>query len=120
MNRLEFGCQKLSKWPDMIGEPRRHSRGSWEPLELNQSGALLILGRERQSQTYVRPGKVVEGLKEDHAPSHLGPIFTETPALADQRGQRMPQGQVETLKQTGTDRDAQCLQPSGPAAHAVH
>src|SRR5262245_370289 len=31
----------------------------------------------------------------------------------------MTQGQVETLNQTGTDRQPQLLQPLGPAAHAV-
>ena len=103
MNRLEFDCQKLSKRPDMIGQPGCHPRGLWEPLGLHQSRALSILLRERQSQTHVWPGEVVEGMQEQHAPSHLGPVFTETSALAHQRGQRMPQGQIETLKQTRTD-----------------
>jgi hypothetical protein len=32
----------------------------------------------------------------------------------------MSQGEVETFNQTGADRQAQCLQPLGTAAHAVH
>ena len=74
MNRLEFGGQKLSKCPAMIGEPRRHPRGSGEPFRLNQSQDRLILVGERQSHTHVRPGEVVEGLKEHHTPPHLGAI----------------------------------------------
>src|SRR6266571_891020 len=89
MNRLEFGGQKLSKCPDMIGEPRRHPRSSGEPFRLNKSQDMLILVGERQAQTHVRPGEVVEGLKEHHTPSHLGAILTEARALAHQRRQSM-------------------------------
>src|SRR5262249_48010001 len=85
MNRLEFGGQKLSKCPDMIGEPRRHSRSSGEPLGLHQSQDVLILVGERQLQTHVRPDEVVKGLKEHHTPPHRGAILTEARALAHQR-----------------------------------
>jgi hypothetical protein len=35
------------------------------------------------------PGKIIEGLKEGHTPSHLGPILTETLAFSHQRRQGM-------------------------------
>src|SRR5215471_821050 len=79
-------------------------------------GCLL---RHRQAQTHVRPGEVVEGLKQHHAPPHMGAILTETRAFAHQRRQGMTQGQVETFNQTGTDRQPQLLQSSASAAHAV-
>ena len=47
--------------------------------------------------------EVVKRLKEDHAATELLAVFTEAPALSCQRSQRMPQGQVETFNQTGTD-----------------
>jgi hypothetical protein len=54
-------------------------------------------------------GKVVKRLKEDHATSQLRAVFTKAPALSCQGSQRMPQGQVEPLNQTGTD----LLSPGG-------
>ena len=116
MNRLKFGGQKLSKRPDMIRQSSGHARGSVAPLGLDQSRGVWFLLRQRQAQTHMRPGEVVEGLKEDHAPPHLGAILTEAPALAHQRRQGMTQGKVETLKQTGADRQPQCLQALGTAA----
>src|SRR5215831_15062758 len=70
-------------------------------------------------QTHVRPCEVVEDLKEDHTPPHLEAILTEAPALADQRSQCLPQGQVETFQQTRADREPECLQAFGPAAYPV-
>src|SRR4029434_2470535 len=119
MKRLEFGGQEFSKRPDMICQSSGHSRCSVAPLGLDQSRGMLCLIRQRHAQTHVRPCEVVESLKEDHAPPHLGAILTETPAFANQRRQGMTQGKVETFNQTGTDRQPQLLQPLGPAAHAV-
>src|SRR4029434_829808 len=65
----------------------------------------------------MRPGDVVEGLKEHHASPHVGAILTEARALAHQRRQSMTQGEVETLKQTGADREPQFLQALGTAAY---
>src|SRR4029453_15104585 len=85
MNRLKFGGQKFTKRPDMIRQPGSHGRGSMAPLGLNQSRGMGCLLRQRQAQTHMRPGKVVEGLKQDHTSSHLGTILTETLAFAHQR-----------------------------------
>src|SRR2546421_13112912 len=82
MNWLEFGGQKLSKCPDMIGEPRCHPRGSREPLGVNPSQDVLMPDGERKSQTHERPGETVEGLKEHHTAAHLRGIITEARALA--------------------------------------
>ena len=89
------------------------------PLGLDESRGVWFLIRQRYAQTHVRPGEVVEGLEEHHAPPHLDAILTEVPAFADQRRQGMTQGEVETLKQTGADRQPQCLQPLGTAAYTV-
>jgi hypothetical protein len=104
MKRLEFGGQEFSKRPDMIGQSSGHSRCSVVPLGLDQSRGMWCLIRQRHAPTHVRPCEVVESLKEDHAPPHLGAILTETPAFANQRRQGMTQGKVETFNQTGTDR----------------
>ena len=119
MNRFKFSSQKLSKRPDMIRQSGGHARGSVAPLGLNQARGMWFLLRQRQAQAHVRPGKIVEGLKEDHAPSHLRAILPETPALAHQRRQSMTQGEVETFNQTGADRVSQRFEPLAPAAHAV-
>src|SRR5215471_17876042 len=119
MNRFKFGGQKLSKCPDMIRQSGGHARSAVAPLELNQARGVWLLLRQRQAQAHVRPGKIVEGLKEDHTPSHLSAILTETPALAHQRRQSMAQSEVETFNQTGADRVAQRFEPLAPAAHAV-
>lgn len=79
------------------------------PLELNQARGVWLLLRQRQAQAHGRPGKIVEGLKEDHAPSHLRAILTEAPTLTHQRRQGLAEGEVETLKYTGTDRQPQFL-----------
>ncbi len=67
----------------------------------------------------MRSGEVVEGLKEHHTPPHLGAILTETPALPYQRRQGLAQGEVETLKQTGADRQPPFLETFGTAAYTV-
>src|SRR5438093_6054540 len=82
MDRLKFNGQKLSKCPDMICQSSSHTRGAVAPLGLDASQDVWLLLRQRHAQTHVRPGKVVEGLKEHHAPPHVGTIFTETPAFA--------------------------------------
>lgn len=104
MKWLEFSGQKLAKCPDMICQASGHARGSVAPLGLDQLRVMWFLGRQRHAQTHVRSGEVVEGLKEDHTPPHLGSVLTETPTLATQRRQGMTQGEVEPLAQTGTDR----------------
>ncbi len=73
------------------------------PLGLNQSRGLRLLLRQRRAQTHVRPGKVVEGLKEDDTPPHLGAILTETLAFSHRRGQGMTQRKIETFDQTGAN-----------------
>src|SRR5437660_11274207 len=89
MNRLKFGGQQFSKRPDMIRQSGGHPRCSMAPLGLDQSRGMWRLLRQRQAQTHVRPCEVVERLKQDHAPSHLGGILTATPDFAHQRCQGM-------------------------------
>ena len=113
MNRLEFGGQKLSKCPDMIGEPRRHPRGSGEPLRLNQSQDMLILVGERQSQTHVRSCHIVEGLEEDHPLPQAFAVFAEAGRLTRQRCQGLTQGQVHPFDQGRADCEAQLRQALG-------
>src|SRR5215831_2158800 len=120
MNWLKFDSQKLSKRPDMLCQSSSHARGAVTPLGLDDSQAVWLLFRQRHAQTHVWPCKVVEGLKEHHAPPHVGTIFTEAPAFADQRSEGMTQGEVQTLEQTRADRQTQFLQPLGATAHAVH
>src|SRR4029453_11113444 len=67
----------------------------------------------------MRPGEVVECLKQHYAPPPMGAILTETPAFANQRRQGMTQSKVETFNPTGTDRQPQLLQAPAPAAPAV-
>src|SRR5262252_7202860 len=67
----------------------------------------------------MRPGEVVEGLKEHHASPHLGAILTEAPALAHQRRQGLAEGEGEPLQQTRADRQPQCLEAFGTAADTV-
>ena len=103
MNWLKFGGQKFSKGPHMIRQSRGHTRCSMMPRGLNQSWGPWLLLRQRQAQTHVRPGKVVEGVKEGHPPPHVGAVLTETLAFSHQRCQGMTQREIETLKQTGAD-----------------
>src|SRR5712691_10645768 len=119
MNRLKFGSQQFSKRPNMIRQSCRHARGSMVPLGLDESRGVWFLIRQRYAQTHVRPGKVGEGLEENHAPPHLGAILTAVPSLADKGRQGMTQGEVETLKHTGADRQPQFFQPLGTAAYPV-
>jgi hypothetical protein len=54
---------------------------------LNQSRAMWLLLMPKQAQTPMRSGKVIEGLKQDHMPPHLGALFTQTPALTTEGSQ---------------------------------
>src|SRR6266478_4873217 len=107
MNRLEFGGQKLSKCPDMIGEPRHHRRGSGEPFRLNQAQDMLILVGERQSPTHVRSCHLVEGLEEDHPLPQAFAVFAEAGRLTRQRCQGLTQGQSHPFALGSADGEAQ-------------
>ena len=120
MNRFKFSGQKFPKCPHMVCESGGHARGSMMPLGLNQSRGIWSLLRQRQAQAHVRSGKVVEGLKQDHTPPHLGPIFTEALAFSHQRRQGMTKRQIETLNQAGADRQPQLRQALATAAHPIH
>ena len=50
----------------------------------------------------MRPGTVVEGLQEHHTSPQVRTIFTEAPALADQRSQGRTQREVQTLEPLST------------------
>ena len=54
----------------------------------------------------MRARKVVKGLKEDDAPAHLLSVFAEAPTFSEQRSKGMTQRQVESLNQTGANRQA--------------
>jgi hypothetical protein len=120
MNRLEFSGQKFAKRPHMIRQSGGHTRGSMLPLGLHPSRGRGLLLRQRQASTYVRPGKVVEGLQQNHPPAPLGTILTTALAFSPQRCQSMTQRQIETLNQTGAARQPQCRQALGTAAHPIH
>src|SRR5262249_13502962 len=84
-------------------------------------------GRKRHSlpdsftlAVYMQFLVAADSLKEHHTSPHVGTIFTEAPALADQRSQCMTQREVQTLDQTRANRQPQFLQPPGATAHAVH
>ncbi len=119
MNGLEFGGRERSKRPDMIGQSSGHSGGLVAPLGLDQSSGAWLRIRQRHAQTPMRSGEVVEGLKEHHTPPHVGAILTEAPTLTHQRRQGLAQGEVETLKQTGADRQLQFLEAFGTAAYTI-
>lgn len=68
----------------------------------------------------MRPIKIIEGLKEGHTPSHLGPILTETLAFSHQRRQGMTKRKIETFNQTGTNRPSHFRQTLSTAANPIH
>src|ERR687895_2966182 len=102
----------------MVSQASRHSRSTWLPLGANQPNPRLLPCEQRQPQALVWTREVVKRLKEDHAATELLAVFTEAPALSCQRSQRMPQGQVETLNQTGTDLVSQGDQSRCPPTEA--
>ena len=65
------------------------------------------------------PGKIIEGLKEGHTPSHLGPILTETLGFSHQRRQGMTKRKIETFNQAGTNRQPQFRQTLRTAANPI-
>ena len=67
MNWLKFGCQKLSKRPDMIGEPRRHRRSLWEPLDVLAVAASMTPVRT----LYISYDGILEPLGESQVVSYL-------------------------------------------------
>ena len=69
----------------MIRQSGGHARGSMMPLGLNQSRGIWSLLRQRQAQTHMRPGKVVEGLQEHYASPHMGTKKLATLQHAEQQ-----------------------------------
>src|SRR5215471_61932 len=65
MQWLEFSGQEFSKRPDMISQSSGHARGAVAPLGPDQPRGGWFLLRQRYTQTHMRPGEVVEGLKEN-------------------------------------------------------
>ena len=86
INGPEFRGQELSKRPDMIGQSSGHAGfggATWV-------GSVLRRVAPDQTEAHAnsyRSGEVVEGLKENHTPPHLGAILTEAPTLTHQRRQ---------------------------------
>jgi hypothetical protein len=100
---LEFGREKLTKGPHMFSQARRHRRCPLAPSQTNCSLALACLHWQLGAQTHVWPGDIVERLKEDHPTAHLHTVLAEAGGFADQRGQRLAQGQVQAFDQRRAD-----------------
>ena len=100
---LEFGREKLTKGPHMFSQARRHRRCALPPSQTNCSLALACLHWQLGAQTHVWPGDVVERLKENHPMAHLHTVLAEAGGFADQRGQRLAQGQVQAFDQRRAD-----------------
>src|SRR5919109_4076809 len=103
----------------MVSQASRHSRSTWLPLGANQPNPRLLLCGQRQPQALVWTREVVKRLKEDHATPQLRAVFTKAPTLPCQWSQGMPQGQVETLNQTGADLETQGGQPRRATTEAL-
>src|SRR5882724_1435201 len=100
---LEFGREKLPKGPHMFSQARRHRRCPLSPSQMNGSLALACLHGQLRAHTHVWPGDVVERLQEDHPTAHMHTVLAEAGGLADQRGQRLAQGQVQAFDQRRAD-----------------
>lgn len=66
-----------------------------------------------RAQAPMRSGKVGERLEDDDPLAHPLAIFTEAGGLADERGERLSHGQVESLDERRADREAKLCEPFG-------
>ena len=95
----------------MIRQSRRHPWCSLLPSRVAPPGPDWGPCAQLDPQTLMRARKVVKGVKEDDAPAHLLPIFAEAPPVSDARGKGRTQRQVESLNQTGAERQAELSSP---------
>ena len=103
----------------MISQSRRHPRCALLPSRVDQPGLDWFPFAQLYPQTLLRARKVVKGMKEDDAPAHLRPVFADAPTFSDERSEGMTQRQVESLNQTGTDRQAELCEAGGATLHAL-
>ena len=71
----------------MIGQSSGHAGVWWRHLGWISLKACLAPDQTEARANSYAVGRVVEGLKENHTPPHLGAILTEAPTLTHQRRQ---------------------------------
>ena len=113
---LTFGSQQFAKRPDMVRPSGGHARGALTPLGREEARGVWLRRRQRDAPTHVRPSNVVASLQQHPAAPPVGPIFPDAPVWTTQRRSGMPQGQGETRKQTGAQREPPVLPARGTAA----
>ncbi len=67
IQRLKFGCEQLTKGPDMIRYPCRQCWRALSPAGTKRTGAYALVQWPRLSQAHVWSRHMIEGLEEDHA-----------------------------------------------------
>ena len=75
--------------------------------------ACTLVQWQLSPQAHMRPGDIIEGLKEDHPLPQTFAVFAEAGGLATQWRQSLAQGQVHPFDQGGADREAQVRQAFG-------
>src|SRR5262249_25095291 len=113
IQRLEFGCEQLTKGPNVIRHACRHRCCALPPPGLNRAVACTLVQRQRLPQAHVRSGHIVEDLERGHPLPHTLAVFTEAGRLTHQWSQGLTQGQVHAFDQSRADREAQLCQAFG-------
>ncbi len=113
IQRLKFGCEQLTKGPDMIRYTCRQCWRALSPAGTKRTGAYALVQWPRLSQAHVWSRHMIEGLEEDHALPQALAVFPEAGGLPGQRGQGLPQRQVHPFDQGRAEREAQGCQALG-------
>src|SRR5215510_1322383 len=107
IQRLEFGCEQLTKGPNVISQTCCHRWCALSPAGLNRAAACTLVRWQRLPQAHVRSSHIVEALEKDDPLPHALAVFTEAGRLTRQWGQGLTQGQVYPFDQGRADREAQ-------------
>src|SRR5262245_22602113 len=113
IQRLEFGCEQLTKGPNVISQTCCHRWCALSPAGLNRAAACTLVRWQRLPQAHVRSGHIVEALEKDDPLPHALAVFTEAGRLTRQWGQGLTQGHVHPFDKGRPDRTAQSRQAIG-------
>jgi hypothetical protein len=64
IERLELGCEQLTKGPDVIRQPCRHCWRALPPAETNRAVACALVPRQLLPQAHGRSYPIVEAWRE--------------------------------------------------------
>src|SRR5215831_18113761 len=118
IQRLDFGCEQLTKGPNVLRQPCCQRWWALAPAGLHRAAAWTLVRGQQLLQAQVRSGPRVEALATDDPLPQALAVCTAAGRLTRPGGQGRTPGHVHACEQGRAEREAQGRQALG-AQHAA-